>query len=230
MKTNQNREENEAMFSLKMTRVQKIAAAALAVAPLVFSPVNAAAQHEQDALAKGNLYYSSDDITDKAAMEYRSVKNSSKYKGTKTGGTAQYLYASYYHRKFYIVRERMQKDDEWAIHKAEKEYGDYIRDYKHSEPPEYLSDSYFNLALIWLEYGHGKDAVKQLNSLRSAARQDPSVYIYDVIWSPHSKDRVEGYYNAEQLADVIQNLIERGLSTQGVVAGLRDWCRNHRQG
>jgi hypothetical protein len=229
MKASKGR-ERKAMFSLKRTRAQRIAAVALAVAPLILSPAYAPAQHEQDVLAKGNLYYSSDDITDKAAVEYRSVKNSFKYKGTKTGGTAQYLYASYYHRKFYIVREKMQKDDEWALHKAEKEYGDYIDDYSRAEPPEYLSDSYFNLALIWLEYGHGKEAVKQLNSLRAAAKQDPTVYIYDVIWSPNSRDRVEGYYNAEKLADVAQNLIERGLSTREVAAGIRDWCRNNRQG
>jgi len=227
MKANNNR-ESKAMFRLERNRALKIAAMALAVAPLIVSPADAPAQHEEDVLARGNLYYSSDDITDKAATEYRKVKNSPKYRGTKTGGAAQYLYASYYHRKFYIVREKMQKEDEEAIHKAQKEYGDYISDYRRAAPPEYLSDSYFNLALIWLEYGHRNEAVEQLGNLRAAARQDPTVYIYDVIWSPRSGDRVEGYYNAAQLADVTQNLIGRGLSTPEVVAGIRDWCRNHR--
>lgn len=180
-----------------------------------------------DALAKGNLYYSSDDINDEAAEEYKVVM--SKYRGTKEAEAAQYLLASYYHRKFYIKWEKRGEKDEKAIHEAEDEYGDYADDYKDKPSPEWLADSYFNLTLIWREYGHPDHAVRYLEKLREAAAKNPTVYIYDVIWSSNNSDRVEGDYDAVALADVTQKLVEAGQSTPQVVAGIREWCRGQRQ-
>ena len=222
------------MCILRTRRARRVAAAALACASLLFCSADAVAQRrsvptqkKEDLLAKGNLYYSSDDITDRAADEYRKVKNS--YKGTEVGGAAQYLYASYYHRKFYIVREKRGKNDEDAIHKAEKEYGDYIHDYRKVASPQYLADSYFNLALIWLEYGHRDVALSKIREVRAAAEKDASVYIYDVLWSPFSSDRVEGDYVTSELADVTEELINRGLDARQVANEIRSWCRHARR-
>jgi hypothetical protein len=216
---------------LKMNRSRRVFPPALAACVLLFASFGAAAQKEKSAgnvLAKGNLYYSSDDITDRAAKEYKDVRG--RYKGTREAETAQYFLASYYHRKFYIVREKQREDDEDAIHEAQEEYEDYIKKFApYSQSPEWLADSHFNLALIWFEYGHRGTAVDYLNKLQHAAGKDPKVYIYDVLWSPRSSDRVEGHYDSAELAAFTREQIQNNRTVGEVVDGLRRWCRE-RQG
>ena len=223
------------MSTFRVTRSGRVFLQAWAACGLLFASSGAVAQKvarrqappDKNVLAKGNLYYSSDDITDKAAREYRQVKK--KYRGTKDAEAAQYLLASYYHRKFYIIRTKQREDDEDAIHEAQEEYEDYIKTYATAPSPEWLADSYFNLALIWFEYGHKAVAVNHLNKLQQAAEKDPKVYIYDVLWSPRSNDRVEGHYNSAQLAAFTREQINNGLTTGQIVEVLREWCRGQRR-
>jgi hypothetical protein len=179
-------------------------------------------------LARGNLYYSSDDITDRAANEYRSVVRRY-HPRTKEAEAAQYLLASYYHRKFYIVREKKHEKDDYALNVAEVEYNNYIRRYMNTGSREWLAECYFNLSLIWLEYGKRDKALEQLNKLRKLGNVDGTIYVYDVIWSPHSNDRVEGYYDQQMLVNITETLIKTKASLPEVVQEIRKWCRSQRK-
>ena len=203
-----------------------LAAAALAACLLSLSPREAPARSPQsrsNVLAKGNLYYSSDDVTDRAAAEYRKVRMS--HAGKKEAEAAQYLLASYYHRKFYIVLVKRQQTDADALREAEAEYKNYIKQYARARAPEWVAESHFYLSLVLLQNGRRAEALQQLNELRGVAAKDSKVYIYDVIWSPYAVDRVEGQYDARQLADEATRLINRNLDLYQVVRELRRWCR-----
>src|SRR5712664_4001411 len=68
-------------------------------------------------LAQADLYYKNDDITkDRAAALYRQVRD--KFSTSKEAETAQYFLASYYHRKFYIQREKQLNEDQAPLNEA----------------------------------------------------------------------------------------------------------------
>lgn len=186
-----------------------------------------AAQPPKDALALANLYYTSNDVSDRAAAEYRRVRN--KYKGTAEAATAQYFLASYYQRKFYIIKEKSGSGDAGALAQAAAEYDAYTRSYARANSSELLSDARFNLALVYMELGKLDPATKELGRLRDEdAAKDGSVYIRQVVWTSNQKDVIDGNFNARELAEVARIQLQQTRSAERTVRAVKEWCWNNR--
>ena len=184
-------------------------------------------------LAKADLYYKNNDITDRAAVEYRAVRD--RFPKTKEAATAQYYLGSYYHRKFYIQREQKLKDDLGVLVEAQGQYEDYAQRYAwQTNPPEWLADAYFNLALIFLQRGENKRGEEFLGKMYGAAPYDRTTYIYQVIWSPNSIDVIDASFDSKQLAEYANSLIYSQAYAQraplsppfdSIVEKIKRWCK-----
>jgi TolA-binding protein len=190
----------------------------------------------QKALSRAHYYYNNDDITDEAARRYRQVMIS--YPRTQEAETARYYVGGYYHRKHYILQERGIKDRA-ALKSAEAGYLDYIRVYAKSPSPRWLSDAYFNLALISMQKGDEKRARGHLAALKDAANKDKTVYLYQVVWSTRPGSVIDTYVPAQSLATSAISLIDGNVPRQTSQAAppvnfndqirwLTEWCRSHR--
>lgn len=186
-------------------------------------------------LALGDFYYKNNDITDRAAVQYRKVRDSNPKSAE--GATAQYFLGSYYHRKFYIQREKKLKEDFGLLVDAQGQYEDYANRFAFNSPsPEWLSDAYFNLALIFLQRGDTWKAEHFLGKMFGAATNDPRIYIYQVVWSPNSKDVVDSNLDARQLAQFTNSLIYGARNAQKqkqpqfdhIIDRIRQWCLSHK--
>jgi hypothetical protein len=188
------------------------------------------------ALSRAHYYYNNDDITDEAARRYRQVINS--YPGTQEAETARYYIGGYFHRKHYILQERGIKDRS-ALKSAEAGYLNYIRAYAKADSPRWLSDAYFNLALISMQNGDEKRARDHLSALNNAASKDKTVYLYQVIWSPRLGSVIDTSVPAQSLANTTRNLIDGKAENQASqsaplrnfndkVVWLTNWCKSHR--
>lgn len=192
------------------------------------------------ALALGDFYYKNNDISDKAAIQYRRVRDSNPKSAE--GATAQYFLGSYYHRKFYIQREKKLKEDFGLLVEAQGQYEDYANKYAFNSPsPEWLSDAYFNLALIFLQRGDTWKAEHFLGKMYGASTNDSRIYIYQVVWSPNSKDVVDSNLDARQLAQFTNSLIygarnaqkqqpqqQQAPSFDYMIDRIRQWCLSHK--
>ena len=76
-------------------------------------------------LAKADVYFKNNDITDRAAVEYRTVRD--RFPRTREAATAQYYLGSYYHRKFYIQKEKKLREDPGVLVEAQGQYEDYAQ-------------------------------------------------------------------------------------------------------
>lgn len=190
-------------------------------------------------LAKADLYYKNNDITDRAAVEYRAVRD--RFPRTKEAATAQYYLGSYYHRKFYIQRETKLREDLGLLVEAQGQYEDYVKRFAwQTNPPEWLADAYFNLALIFLQRGDNKKAEELLGKMYGAAPYDPTIYVYQVIWSPDTKDLINSSFDSKQLAEYANSLIYTyaynrqqvqrtpGSPFQAIVEKIKGWCKGRK--
>lgn len=194
-------------------------------------------------LALADFYYKNDDITDKAAVQYRKVRDS--YPKSSEAATAQYFLGSYYHRKFYIQKEKKLNEEIGLLTEAQGQYEDYADKYAwNNKSPEWLSDAYFNLALIFLQRGKDREAEQFLGKMYGAAPYDSEVYIYQVVWSPNSKDVIDSKVDARQLAEYTnslvydfrnaqqqqqqQNQIQQPRSFGSTVEKIKRWCRGRK--
>ncbi|MCM3905018.1 MAG: tetratricopeptide repeat protein, partial [Pyrinomonadaceae bacterium] len=133
-------------------------------------------------LAVADLYYKNNDISDKAAVQYRKVRD--QFPSSKEAERAQYFLGSYYHRKFYIQKEKKLKEDYGILVEAQRQYEEYASKYAwRSKSPDWLADTYFNLALVFLQRGDNKKAEEFLGKMYGAAPYDRTTYVYQVIWS-----------------------------------------------
>lgn len=185
-------------------------------------------------LAQADLYYKNDDITnDRAAALYRQVRD--RFPNSKDAETAQYFLGSYYHRKFYIQREKQLKEDLTPLIEAGAQYEDYVNKYAwRSKSPDWLSDAYFNLALIALQRGDTVKAEEWLGKMYGASSSDQKVYIYQVIWSPNQRDVVDAAYDARALAEYTNSLVyslrQRKLSSfNALVDKVKAWCNSQKR-
>ena len=185
-------------------------------------------------LAQADLYYKNDDITkDRAAGLYRQVRD--KFPTSKDAETAQYFLASYYHRKFYIQREKELQENLAALIEAGAQYEDYVNRYAwRSKSPDWLSDAYFNLALISLQRGDTFKAEQWLGKMYGASPSDQKVYVYQVIWSPNARDVIDSNYDAKALAEYANSLVyaqrQRKLSSfNSIVDKLKAWCNSQKR-
>jgi hypothetical protein len=188
-------------------------------------------------LALADFYYKNDDITDMAAQQYRKVRNI--YVGTNEAATAQYFLGSYYHRKFYIQKEKKLTEDRTVLTEAQAQYEDYIsKDAWRNKQPEWLSDAYFNLALIFLQRGMDGEAEQSLGKMYGAAPYDSQVYIYQVVWSPSSDDVIDARVDSRKLAEYTNSLVydfrnsrqqmQRPLSFAAIVTKVGQWCKQQK--
>lgn len=194
-----------------------------------------AAQTKQQGIASsadqllklGFFYYNNDDITDKAATQFRAVI--SKYPKSTEAETAQYYLGSYYQRKYYVQLEKYRKPDARALESAKKEYRAYTDRYYKTGSRQWLADAFFNLALVYLQTGDARNAGFELSKMGGASALDNSTYIYQVIYSQSYDDVLDGNFNSKALADYTAVLIKGTKpSFKQTVNSIRDWCR--RQG
>lgn len=181
----------------------------------------------KQALARAHYYYNNDDISDEAATRYRQVISG--YAGTREAETARYYIGAYYQRKYYIRKER-GVDDKVALANAEAGYLDYIKAYGNNGAPQWLSDSYFNLALIALQRGEELRARKYLKALNASAGKDNRVHVYHIIWSPKSSAVVDRFVPAQSLANntivMLDSKVAKTFNDQ--VNWLTSWCKSQR--
>jgi tetratricopeptide (TPR) repeat protein len=188
-------------------------------------------------LAVADLYYKNNDISDKAAVEYRKVRD--QFPSSKEAETAQYFLGSYYHRKFYIQRDKKLKEDYGLLVEAQGQYEDYVNRYAwRSRSPDWLADAHFNLALIFLQRGENQKGEAALGKMYGAAPYDPTTHVYQVIWSPNTKDVIDGRFDSKQLAEYANSLIYTHAYTQQrnpsgrtfeiIVEKIKLWCKGRK--
>lgn len=186
----------------------------------------------QRILRKGMSYYDNDNITDQAAIQFNMILK--KYKDSPEAESAQFYLASYYQRKFYIIKRTQGKEDTRWLVKARTEYGKYTKQY-FKNGANWLSDAFFNLALVYFQLNESRKAGWELNKMSDYASMDPQVYIHEVVWSSDSGDVIDGYYQARALADFVKKLtadksnwISARESFPDFINLIKRWCRAER--
>lgn len=208
---------------------------------LAMMPVLVAAQQRRTVqtsdpkaiLARADVYFKNNDITDRAAVEYRTVRD--RFPRTKEAATAQYYLGSYYHRKFYIQKEKKLREDPGLLVEAQGQYEDYAQRYAwKTNPPEWLADAYFNLALIFLQRGDNKKGEEFLGKMYGAAPYDRTPHVHQVIWSPNTRDVIDYSFDSKQLAEYSNSLIYSYAYAQqspqsppfdSIVEKIKRWCK-----
>jgi TolA-binding protein len=170
----------------------------------------------------GVFYYNNDDISDKAAEQFRKIK--SNHPHSKEAESAQYYLGSYYQRKHYIQQEKWRTVDRKALGMAEKEYFGYIDKFSSNGSAEWLSDSHFNLALIFLQWNKQDWAKDILHRMLRASNKDPKVYVYQVVWSPNPGDVIDNRLDAGELTRYTLTLVNNGQTFEHNVVMLKRWC------
>jgi hypothetical protein len=172
------------------------------------------------------FYFNNDDISDKAARQFKTVIT--QYPKNDEAETAQYYLASYYQRKFYILRERTRKEDAALLQQAQREYFNYIDRYSNSGSGKWLTDAHFNLALVFSQLRDQKGAANILDRMINAAGRDGQTYLYQVVWSANPADVVDGYLDARALADYTRSLVNSGRPCEQIVPAIRKWCQSQK--
>jgi tetratricopeptide (TPR) repeat protein len=183
-------------------------------------------QSASDALALANLYYTSNDVSDRAATEYRRVRDG--YRRSKESATAQYFLASYYQRKFYIIKEKSGYMDASALTNAAREYDAYAGTYARYNSSELLADARFNLSLVYMQLGKIDEAVRALRWMGEDASKDGSVYIRHVVWASDPKEVIDASFNARELAEFTRTQLQQTRSLERTVHAVKEWCWNNR--
>jgi hypothetical protein len=186
------------------------------------------ASSPQQILALGTYYYNNDDVSGLAEQSFRQLLTS-KYAGTAEAESAQYFLASYYERKFYIQRAKWRRDDWNSLKQAAVEYRNYTDKYYGSGTAKWLSDSFFNLAVVDMQLNDNGNAFNELSKIKGAATRDPTIYIYQIIWSPQSKDVIDANLPAARLADLTLSLLANRKSYfDQRIASLTQWCQGQK--
>lgn len=182
----------------------------------------------QEILALGTYYYNNDDLSGRAEQSFRQLLTS-RYAGTEEAESAQYFLASYYERKFYIQRAKWRRDDWDSLKQAIVEYRHYTDKYYNSGTSKWLSDSFFNLAVVYMQLNDNGNAFNELSKIKSAAARDSTIYVYQIIFSPQSKDVIDAFVPATRLADMTSSLLSNGKSYfDERIASLTRWCQGQK--
>jgi tetratricopeptide (TPR) repeat protein len=190
----------------------------------------------QPSLAVADLYYRNNDISDKAAAQYRRVRD--QFPNSKEAARAQYFLGSYYHRKFYIQKDKKLKEELGLLIEAQGQYEDYVNRYAwKTNSPDWLADAYFNLALVFLQRGENKKAEEFLGKMYGAAPYDRTTHVYQVIWSPNTRDIIDSSFDSRQLSEYANSLIYSHAYQQKVTTGptfdtivdrIKLWCKGRK--
>ena len=180
----------------------------------------------EDLLSLGDFYYNSNDINDLADKYYRQAIN--RAPGTRTAGLAQFNRGNYWLRKFYIVKDQRNYQDQSALVEATGQYYDFIDKFASStKTTDYLADAEYFLALTYLQQGRRDYAIGWLNRVIADSKMDQTVYIYKVVWSPVATDVVDKNFNSEEIAVQTRGLILKGLDFNSIVASIKRWSRGN---
>ncbi len=189
------------------------------------------AQNDKMAQSKLDLalhHYNTDDLNTRAKdlLEQLLIK---RYDGTPQAETAQYYLAAYYQRRFYLCSVK-QGDPDWsALKQGRDEYRNYTDKYYNAGTRQWLNDSFFNLAMVFLQLGEPENAVYELEKMKKAAELDPAVYIYQIVWSSQSSDVIDSSLPADKLADYALKVIKENEKDFGrAVMLIQKWCQGER--
>lgn len=190
-----------------------------------------AAQIDQTAQSKLDLavhYYNTDDLN-KRAEELLKQLLVRRFDGTPQSESAQYYLAAYYQRRFYLCSEK-QGDPDWsALKQGRDEYRNYTDRYYNEGTHKWLNESFFNLAMVYLQLGEPWNAVNELEKMKKAAEIDPGVYIYQIVYSSQSQDVIDSSLPADKLADYALRVIqENGKDFKRAVLLIKKWCQGQR--
>src|ERR1041384_4601647 len=144
-------------------------------------------------------YYNNDDISGKAEKSLQQLLTK-KNEQSPQYETAQYYLAAYYQRKFYLQLTKKRYSDWNTLKQAAAEYRKYTDRFYKQGKHTWLSDSFFNLAMVDLQLGEPAKALEELSKLKGAAQVDPTVYIYQIVWSPQSQSVIAAYLPSPRLA------------------------------
>lgn len=176
-------------------------------------------------LSEGTYYQSGDDTSDRAADSYRQLIL--RYPDSTQAEQAQFYLGIYYQNKFFILEHRYKTQDWSSFNQAEDALHTYVGKYPRGS---YLADAYYALAMISLRRGYSNkyraDAKSWLNKM-SGQRADGKVYLYKVVWSPHSDDVIKLTCEKNSLAANELILINRISTFEGFTIALKEWCRNN---
>lgn len=182
----------------------------------------------REILALGIYHYNNDDISGLAEQFFRQLLTP-RYAETEEAESARYFLASYYERKFYIQRAKWRKDDWDSLKRAAAEYRLYTDQYYKSGTAKWLSDAFFNLAIVDMQLNENQSAVEELSKIRGAAERDPTIYVYQIVWSPQSKDVIDAALSAVRLGDITLSLTAKGDGYfEQRVAALTLWCQGEK--
>lgn len=209
-----------------------LVAASLGASEHETTPTGMAAQQQatsaKDILSLARFYYDTNDTSDLAAKQYKLVI--AKYPNSTEAEIAQYYLGSYYHRKYYIRKERWQSESKPSLVTAESEYRRYISKYSRARSPQWLCDARFNLALDYTEQENFAGAIDQLRTIALFDfPKDPTIFVHQVIWSENPKDLIDQNFNAKDLAEYARYRLSMHQFARGIeaiVPDIREWCRN----
>lgn len=176
-------------------------------------------------LKEGSSYQSADDLSDRAAIAYRTVIQ--RYPRSPQAEQAQFYLGTYYQNKFFILEHQYKTQDWSSFNQAEDALHTYVEKYPKGS---YLADAYYALAMISLRRGYNNkyrdDAMSWLNKM-SGQRADGEVSMYKVVWSPHPDDIIKRTCEKNSLAAGETILINRNSTFENFTIALTEWCRNN---
>lgn len=173
-------------------------------------------------------YYNNDDITGKAEKSLQQLLTR-KNEQTPQYETAQYYLAAYYQRKFYLQLAKQHYYDWNTLKQAAVEYRKYTDRFYTQGKHTWLSDSFFNLAMVDLQLGETAKAVEELSKIKSASQADPTVYLYQIVWSPQSQSVIDAYLPAARLADYSQSVVtNKDYYFERAVLLIQKWAQGQR--
>jgi hypothetical protein len=172
-------------------------------------------------------YYNNDDTTGKAEESFKRLLT--RYdEQTPQYETAQYYLAAYYQRKFYLMSAKGERDLN-ALRQAATEYRKYTDQFYKQGKHTWLSDAFFNLAIVNLQLGEPWKAVDELSKMKDASGIDPTVYIYQVVWSSQSGSVIDAYLPATRLGDYTASLVMRkDYEFERALVQIQKWCQSQR--
>lgn len=202
----------------------------LMAAMVLLVPAATSAQKASTPQAKLDLalyYYNNDDLTEKAEQGFKQLLKE-RYEQTPQYEMAQYYLASYYQRKFYIQLAKRRYRDWDTLKQAAAEYRNYTDKFYKRGNQTWLSDAFFNLAMVYLQLDDRSSAINELSKMRHAAKIDSSVYIYQVVWSPQSQTVVDDYVPSSRLAEYSLSLAQNNEVFDRTVLLIQKWCQSQR--
>jgi hypothetical protein len=172
-------------------------------------------------------YYNNDDTTGRAEATFKRLLTR-RNQQTPQYETGQYYLAAYYQRKFYLQLRRGHSD--WnALKQAAIEYRKYTDRFYKQGKHTWLSDSFFNLAIVNLQLGEPRRAIEELSKMKEASSIDPTVYIYQLVWSPQSQSVIDAYLPTIRLSEYTLSVVERkDYYFERALLQIQKWCQSQR--